>query len=277
VRTQARALLALALLAACTTLPVPVRSVFHPADAALSITRVAHGGVILEMRGTRVVVDPWFHSDLLHRQTEPLGLTPEGLPELQAVLLTHLHADHFDTRALRTLAVRVPEVLARPELGERLTALGFRRVTPLGWWDTAQVGAITVTAVPAHHAVPENGYVLEADGVRAYDAGDTRPFAALVDVATRFPALDVALLPVGGERLFGLFPREMGPREAAEAAALLAPKRVIPIGYGESGAPPLRWHANDPVERFRAECAKRGLSAGQLVVLSPGESWHYYR
>ena len=272
-----RTLIVLALLTGCTTLPVPLRSVYHPADAALSITRVAHGGVVVEMRGTRVVIDPWFHSDIFHRQTEPLGLTPEGLPELQAVLLTHGHADHFDERALRTLATKVPEVLARPELGERLTALGFRKVTSLGWWDTATVGAITVTAVPAQHAVPENGWVLEADGVRAYAAGDTRPFAALVDVATRFPALDVALLPVGGERLFGLFAREMGPREAAEAAAVLAPKRVIPIGYGESGAPLLRWHAHDPIERFRAECAKRGLTAGQVVVLSPGESWHYYR
>jgi len=275
-----RTLIALALvglLAACTALPVPTRSVFHPADAALSVTRIAHGGVIVEMGGTRVVIDPWFHSGVLERQSEPLGLTPEDLPEMSAVLVTHGHTDHFDERALRTLATRVPEAVARPELGERLTKLGFKKVTTLGWWDTTQVGGVTITAVPARHAVPENGYVLEAGGVRAYAAGDTRPFAELVDVATRFPALDLALLPIGGERVLGVLKREMSPEEAAKAAALLAPQRVIPIGYGESGVPPLWWHASDPVERFRAECKKQGVPEGRLVVLSPGESWHYYR
>jgi len=41
-----------------------------------------------------------------------------------------------------------------------------------------------MTAVPARHYIP----------------GDTRYFPELVDVATRFPHFDAALLTVGGER-----------------------------------------------------------------------------
>src|SRR5205814_3183125 len=118
--------------------------------------------------------------------------------------------------------------VARPELREPLRRLGFKRVTTLEWWDRAHVGDVDITAVPARHGVPENGYVLEAHGVSAYVAGDTRPFPELVDVATRFPHLDAALLPVGGERLVG-FAREMTPEDAARAATLLGPRRVIPI------------------------------------------------
>jgi len=112
--------------------------------------------------------------------------------------------------------------------------------------------------------------------VQVYVAGDTRYFPELVDVATRFPHLDVALLPVGGERYFG-FGREMGPADAARAAALLGPARVIPIGYGKRGGFPLLWFARHPSERFVEECKKRGIEAKRIVVLEPGESWHYYK
>jgi L-ascorbate metabolism protein UlaG (beta-lactamase superfamily) len=272
-----RPLIALLLvLAACAPIPAPRRSPYHAADADLTVTRIVHGSVILEMAGTRVLVDPWFHSGLVTRHREPLGLTPAGLPTVAAVLLTHRHPDRFDPRALRELAVSVPQAIAPAELRGRLLEIGFKEVLPLGWWEHAQVGALTVTAVPALHAVPENGYVVEGNGVAVYVAGDTRPFPELADVATRFPHLDAALLPVGGERLLGLR-REMGPDDAARAAVTLGAQRVIPIGYGERGAFPLSWHARRPVERFLEACTDQGLRRSQIVVLEPGESWHYYR
>jgi len=267
---------ALALLAACSALPVAYRGGFHPSDADLGVTRIAHGAVILELGGTRLLVDPWFHSGFVVRQQEPLGLTPDSLPTASAVLLTHGHGDHFDETALQQLATTVPVAVARPDLHARLAALGFRRIIDLGWWDHVELDGVTVTAVPARHAVPENGYVVERDGVRAYVAGDTRWFPELVDVATRFPAVDAALLPVGGERLFG-FRREMDPAEAARAAAVLEPHRIIPIGYGKHGGFPVRWFSSRPVERFVDECRQRGIDATRIVVLEPGESWHYYR
>jgi L-ascorbate metabolism protein UlaG (beta-lactamase superfamily) len=274
---RAAGVLAVAVLAlACSAVPVPKRAVYHPSDADLGITRVAHGSVILELRGTRVLVDPWFYSGLVVRQREPLGLTPEALPTLAAVLITHRHADHFDPKALADLAAKVPEAIARPELHGRLTALGFTRVTVLDWWERARVGDVEVTAVPTRHSVPENGYVLEAHGVRVYVAGDTRWFPELVDVATRFPKPDALLLPIGGTRVLG-FLREMNPTDAARAAALFDPHRIVPIHYGEEGGFPLRWHTRNPVGSFLEACRKQGLDRSRVVVLEPGESWHYYR
>jgi len=263
-------------LGGCSAIPVPLRSSYHASDADLGVTRIAHGSVILEMRGTRLVVDPWFHSGFIIRQREPLGLTPDGLPSAAAVLLTHRHGDRFDDEALHDLAATVPTAVAPPELHARLAKLGFREVVDLSWWDKAEVAGLTVTAVPARHSVPENGYVIEAGGVQVYVAGDTRWFSELVDVATRFPHLDAAILPIGGERVLG-FRREMDPGEAARAAALLDPHRIVPIGYGKHGGFPLIWHTRHPTERFVEECKKRGIERERIVVLEPGESWHYYR
>ncbi len=261
---------------ACSAIPVPHRAPYHASDADLTITRLVHSSVIVDLAGTRLLIDPWFHSGLLVRQAEPLGLTPDGLPPLHAILLTHDHRDHLDEHALRALAATVPEVIARPELHRQLASFGFHRVTDLVWWESAQVGPVTVTAVPASRSRAENGYVIESANASAYAAGDTRAFPALADIAARFPHLDAALLPIGGERLLGVL-RQMGPTEAAEAAVLLGARRVIPIGYGERSAPPLWWYAWRPMARFREACARQGLERSRIVVLETGESWHYYR
>jgi len=276
-RVCARAALAVLVLAlGCITLPPARRSPYHPSDADLGVTRIVHASVLIEMRGTRVLVDPWFHSGFIVGQREPLGLTPDALPALAAILLTHGHSDHFDEEALAPLAARVPLVIAPADLRPRLERLGFKDIVVLGWWDHTEVGDVTVTAVPARHATPENGYVLEAHGIRAYLAGDTRWFPQLVDVATRFPRPDVALLPVGGTRLLG-FLREMNPSEAARAAALLEPRRIIPIHYGEQGGFPFRWHARHPLASFIDDCQKQGIDQDRIVILEPGESWHFSR
>ncbi|MGH7894096.1 MAG: MBL fold metallo-hydrolase, partial [Candidatus Binatia bacterium] len=149
-------------------------------------------------------------------------------------------------------------------------------VTPLEWWDHTDVGPIRVTAVPADHPVRENGYVLTTERARVYVAGDTRYFREMADIATAFPALDVAFLPVGGERLVGL-KQTMDPAEAAKAAKLFDPKRIVPIAYGAGGGFPFVWYTGDAVQRFREEAHAAGVAAGRVVVLEPGESWHYYR
>ncbi|MFN8543102.1 MAG: MBL fold metallo-hydrolase [Candidatus Binatia bacterium] len=276
-RSITATLLGVALLVAgCGAIPRPRASSFHPSDADLSVTRIVHGAAIVELRATRLLVDPWFHSGFLTRQAEPLGIVPEGLPPLAAVLVTHRHPEHFDRRALAELAKTVAIAIGPPDLAATLAELGFRDVRSLGYWDHTTVNDVEITAVPASHAVHENGYVLSAHGLHAYLAGDTRYFSGLVDIATAWPRLDVALLPVGGRRVVG-FLREMNAAEAARATALLRPAYVVPMAYGAHGLPPLWWHASDPVAAFVDACRAEGLPAGRIVPLAPGESWHYLR
>lgn len=275
----ARAPLAVALLVvcgACAPVPLPRESTFHPADAGLSVTRVVHGSFLLELDGTRLAIDPWFHSGVFTRQREPLGLRPEALPALAAILVTSDAADRLDLRALRDLATAVPRVIVPPGLRAQLLAAGFRDVTGLAWWEPASVaGGITVTAVPAAGGPRANAYVVVSQTARVYVAGAAPPLRELVDVAVAFPRLDVAILPIGGRRSFGVL-EEMTPEQAAEAAATLDAARVIPSGYGAQTRSPFTWYAGDALARFRTAMAKRGL-ATRVLVLESGESWHYSR
>jgi L-ascorbate metabolism protein UlaG (beta-lactamase superfamily) len=258
---------------ACAPIPPARESPFHPSDAALAVTRVVHGSFVLELDGTRMAVDPWFHSGVLTRQREPLGLTPGTLPQLAAVLVTADVPDHFDARALRDLALHVPRAIAPPALRERLLDLGFQEVTGLAWWQPTTLDGLTITAVPTAGGPAANGYVVTSRDAQLYLAGPTTRFAGLVDIAVAFPELDVAILPIGGRRVLGV-PHEMNPEQAADAAVTLGARRVIPSDYGARSRSPFTWYAGSPLDRFRTAMAACSL-ADRVIVLEPGESWHY--
>ncbi|HWP65781.1 MAG TPA: hypothetical protein VNO26_07705, partial [Candidatus Limnocylindria bacterium] len=67
------------------------------------------------------------------------------------------------------------------------------------------------------------------------------------------------------------------PEAAAAAAAQLGARRIIPCAYGAAGFFPLLTFARDPVERFRRAAQAAGIAPEAVVVLEPGESWHYFR
>jgi L-ascorbate metabolism protein UlaG (beta-lactamase superfamily) len=272
-RTRACALALAATLGACTTTPQPKTGPYHPSDAPVSVTRIVHGSYLLDLAGIHILVDPWYFPRGILSQREPLGLTPRSLPTLHAILITHDHGDHLDKRALAALPDRTAAIVIRPGLGEDVAELGYERVTELDWWGSVTISGVAIHAVPADHSTDENGYVLQTGAVTVYVAGDTRFFPGLEQIAGRFPAIDVALLPIGGARFFG-FRTEMGPRDAARAVALLQPRRVVPTHYGATGPPPVLWTVRNPVEKFRTALAETGME-DRLVVLSPGDSWHY--
>jgi L-ascorbate metabolism protein UlaG (beta-lactamase superfamily) len=271
-RATLAAVLALAC-AACAPIPLARESPFHASDAALGVTRVVHGSLVLELSGTRLLVDPWFHSGFFTRQGEPLGLMPVGLPTLGALLLTGDEPDRYDPRALAELTATVSRVIAPPALREQLVGIGFKDVTGLDWWEPTTVDGLTITAVPSGNGPRANGYVVVSHEARAYIAGATRTFPGLVDIAVAFPHLDVAILPIGGRRVFGVL-EEMTPAQAADAARTLDAARVIPTGYGARSRSPITWYHGNALDEFRNSMAVKGL-ADRVVVLETGESWHW--
>jgi L-ascorbate metabolism protein UlaG (beta-lactamase superfamily) len=273
-RGRALACVLAACLSSCAPVPLPREGAYQGSDADVAVTRIVHGSYVLSVRTTRFVVDPWFYSGTMHRQDEPLGLRPEALPPAAAVILTQEGADHFDEDALVALAKTIPRAVAPAPLAARLLGLGFVDVRGLRPWERTAIESATVTAVPSSGGDAQLGFVVAVGDVRVYLAGDTRAFDGLVDVATAFPDLDVAFLPIGGRRVLGVL-RDMDPAQAAAAVAVLQPAVVIPTDYGAQGLFPFVWYTGDPVGRFRTELGARGLGR-RLVALEPGESWHRF-
>ncbi|CAL9652675.1 MBL fold metallo-hydrolase [Streptomyces sp. Tu 3180] len=255
-------------------------------DEAVTVTFVGNATLLMRYRGLTLLTDPNFlhrgeyaylgYGLLSRRLTEPaIGIG--DLPRLDAVVLSHLHGDHWDRRTSRQLDHEVP-VLTTPHAARRLRVLhGFRRTAGLRTWHGLAVERgghrVTVTALPGRHAgnrllrgllPPVMGSMLEfgpAGGpvrLRLYVSGDTLVYDGIEEIARRFPAADLAVLHLGGTRLPGGFVVTMDGAQGAELARRLDPRLVLPVHYHDYTV------MRSPLSAFLAEADRIGL--GDRIV-----------
>ena len=239
------------------------------------LTYVGHATVLIEQANARILTDPLLRGRVAHliRRVPLPGL--ERLADLDAILISHAHADHLDIPSLRLLGHRGP-VIGPHGLARSVVRGGVGPVTELVPGGSCSVGAMRIEAVPARHdgrrypggrPLAALGFLLDGPS-RIYFAGDTDLFDEMALLSGR---VDVALLPIWG---WGprLPPGHLDPETAARAAALIQPAVMIPIHWGTMrslGAPP--YDLGAPARRFAAAVAQLA-PATEVRVLAPGES-----
>ncbi len=243
---------------------------------ALEITWLGHASVLIELDGVRLLTDPLVRSRAgpLVRIAPPVD--PADTRNLDAVLLSHLHADHAHLASLRRLERSGP-LVAPAGSAKWLGRHGQRWVHEVRAGDGLNVGPLHVVAVPADHdpgrghpfgpkAQPV-GFVVR--GSRSvYFAGDTDLYDSMADLGG---AIDVALIPVWG---WGpsIGPGHLDPPRAVSAVRLLGARIAIPIHWGTLALPRIlrRKSAGDRPAREFAEIAASEIPDVEVRVLQPG-------
>lgn len=248
----------------------------------LNITFVGHATVLVQIGGKHFLTDPVFSDRIrvLSRQSRA-GLQVSELPELDGVLVSHAHYDHFDVPSLRKIGSRTPLVL--PYRTKRFArTLGERELIELKHGEQWSTDGATIRAVPAFHfggrwlidsvVRPPNGYVIEHQGKTVYFAGDTARFNDFEEIGRRH-AIDVALLPIGAYRP-GWIMRwsHLNPATAVRAFEKLGAGFMIPIHWGafNLSMEPL----DEPVQWLKRLVAETPLSE-KVIFLNPGESRYF--
>ncbi|GAB2596524.1 MBL fold metallo-hydrolase [Streptomyces capparidis] len=210
------------------------------------------------------------------RLTEPALAAAELPPDLDAVILSHLHGDHWDRVARRHLDRALP-VLTTPHASRRLQGLhGFSRATGLPTWHDhvllREGSQVRVTALPGRHGPrparpllpPVMGSLLEfgdAAGpvrLRLYLSGDTLMFPGVHEIARRCPPAHLAVVHLGGTTLPGGLLVTMDARQGADLVEALRPHRVLPVHHDDYTV------FRSPLSDFHHEAARRGLAGGVL-------------
>ena len=152
----------------------------------MRVTLVRHATLLVELKDRRILVEPMLDPVGARPPVEdspsprpnplvPLPMPPEEVVEgLDAVVVTHLHQDHFDETGARLLPRDVP-VFCQPEDAESLRARGLdaRPVDRELVWEGLRIartgGRHGSDEATVRDLAPVSGFVL--DGL--YIAGDT--------------------------------------------------------------------------------------------------------
>jgi L-ascorbate metabolism protein UlaG (beta-lactamase superfamily) len=215
---------------------------------------------------------------LASRRLRDPALQVDQLPQLDAVVLSHLHGDHWDRVARRGLDRGLP-IVTTPHAARRLQGWhGFRKALGLATWEqhalVKEGKTLRVTALPGRHAPglarrllpPVMGSLLElgdADGAvtgRVYLTGDTLMYDGVRDVARHCADLDLAVLHLGGTTLPGGLMVTMDGEQGAELLATVLPRRAVPVHVDDYGV------FKSPLSDFLEHVERRGLSDRVLRV-----------
>jgi len=253
-------------------------------EARLAALWIGHATVLLQLDDRYVLTDPVFTHTLGQvspRLVEP-GIDAERVPELAAVVVSHMHFDHLSFGSLDHVEHKTPIVLVPPGVRSNMPRYDFE-IRELAPWASYESNGLRITAVPVQHVGGRygidaafetrafTGYVLEYHGLSVYFGGDTAYDPADFRATRgRFPHLDLALLPIcpNTPRAYMEHTHE-DPTGALDAFALLGAARMIPIHFDTFinsddvvGACPLE---------LRAQAKSRGLTDERLSILAIGE------
>ncbi|MEJ1972948.1 MAG: MBL fold metallo-hydrolase [Lacunisphaera sp.] len=260
-------------------------TLFHRAPASgLRVTWLGHSTTLIEIDGLRVLTDPVWGERAspvdwvgIPRWYEP-PLALAGLPEIDAVLISHDHYDHLDHRTIVALKDRLTTFIVPLGVGAHLAFWGVpqHRIIELDWWERVQMGPLEITSTPARHASGRalldkdltlwSGYALTGPKHRVYFSGDTGMQDAFAEIATRLGPFDATLIETG-EYNANWPDWHIGPEQAVAAHRLVRGSVLIPIHWGLFNLAPHTW--TEPVERVLAAAAKAGVT---VATPRPGES-----
>jgi L-ascorbate metabolism protein UlaG (beta-lactamase superfamily) len=240
----------------------------------MKLTWLGHATVLLETAQARLITDPVLRDRVMHLNRQVP--TPADPGPVDAVLLSHLHHDHFDKPSLRRLAAPSTTALLPIGTTKFLDGIGFGAVREVCAGQRFQLAGADVHVVPAWH----DGRRRPGPGAKEHDtlgfvidgvwfAGDTDLDDGMTDLRG---AVDVALIPIWGWGT-SLGPGHLDPEGAARAMALVQPRIAVPIHWGTFlpyGVRPREFLTAPPGDfaRHMAELAP----ATRVETLPPGGS-----
>jgi L-ascorbate metabolism protein UlaG (beta-lactamase superfamily) len=190
----------------------------RPAEtvSGVSITPIRHASLMLQANGKVIHVDPWSQGNY------------DGLPPADLILITDIHGDHMDPKAIEKVRKPGTQIVAPAEVaktvrdaqvlknGEKKTFAGFL---------IEAIPMYNITRGPGegkvfHEKGRGNGYVITAGDTRIYIAGDTEGMPEMRALKN----IDVAFVPMN-------LPYTMPPEEAADAVKAFKPRVVYPYHY----------------------------------------------
>lgn len=255
------------------------------------VTFIGHASYLIQTAGLNILFDPVYVDRASPvqfagpKRVNAPGIAFDSLPKIDLLLISHNHYDHLDTATIaRVLARDNPRIIA--PLGNDAiikAAVPTARVETLDWNNSLSLGATaTLDCVATQHWSARGtrdrmhalwaSFVVKGPRHTIYIVGDSgfgdgRTFK---HVATRHPAIDLALLPIGAyEPRWFMRDQHMNPDDAVQAFQLSGARRAVGHHWGTFK---LTSEAVDaPRTDLGIALAKYNVAVARFSALQPGQ------
>ncbi|HET9359570.1 MAG TPA: MBL fold metallo-hydrolase [Vicinamibacterales bacterium] len=257
-------------------------------DNAVTLAWLGHATVLVNFYGVRILTDPTLYPrigvDLGVGTLGPLrlvqcALTPDDVPDVDLVLVSHAHFDHLDVPSLGAIRGQ-PAAVMGPGTSDLLPRRPYSSVRELRWNESVTVkttrGEVLVRAIEVKHWGARirrdtwrgyTGFVVEREGRRILIGGDTAA-TPLFGNHRRFGSFDAAVMPIGAYNPW--IANHCTPEQAVVMADAAGARLIVPVHHQSfrlSNEPFM-----EPIERIQEALAKEEdrlaiREIGQTIVL----------
>ncbi len=209
------------------------------------IVWLGHSSFFIRINGISILTDPILGKLSIMPRKAGICCEISDLTGIDYILLSHGHRDHFDKKTLKKLFKVNPkvEVLCPLELRYFFEKNNIK-TQEAGWYQQYKTQeGIEIYFMPAIHWNKRGlndfnknlwgSFIVKTKEKTIYFAGDTAVGNHFKEIATFFPKIDVALMPIGAYRPdFIMKKAHISPWEALDLFADLKAELFIPMHYG---------------------------------------------
>ena len=230
-----------------------------------------HSSYLFCLSGKRYLVDPLlkmeFPASLMLKPFAGTDIyTPDDMPEIDVLIITHEHWDHLDYATLRDLRPKVKQVVCPLGVGEYLEYWKYDKsiISELDWYDKCQISNVKcqITCLPSRHFSNRllgarnqtlwAAFMVEAGNRKVYIGGDGGYDDRFQQAREQFGKIDLAIMENGQYNPNWAY-IHMLPQDLEQAILDMQPEQVFTVHHDKFSLSTHAWSEPDSVARSIAE------------------------
>jgi len=224
-----------------------------------------HSSYFMQIDGKKILVDP-----VLCGYASPVNFTtrsypgtdvytPEDIPQIDYLFLSHDHWDHLDYKTVKELKPKVGKVITALGVGAHLERWGYEKnkVIETDWNEEVMLGnGFVVNTIPARHFSGRGlirqkslwiSFVLRTPTLTLFIGGDSGYDSHFATAGIVYGPFDLAILECGQYDYYWKYIHMM-PHEVVQATIDLKAKKLMPVHWGKFSLANHAW--DDPIRQI---------------------------
>ena len=227
-----------------------------------------HSSYLFQLGGQRFLVDPLLKMEfpvsvMMHPFKGTDIYTPDDIPEIDYLIITHEHWDHLDYATLRDLRGKVRHAVCPLGVAEYLEYWKYDKdiITEMDWYETVSSSSLKITCLPTRHfsnrLFGQNktlwaSFMVEIGERKVYVGGDGGYDDRFKKIHEQFGEVDLAMMENGqyNENWANI---HLMPADLEQAILDLQAKQVFTVHHDKFSLSPHAWTEPDSVAQAIAE------------------------